>query len=215
MYIVMQLATGGNLLDRMDVQRRPFTECEASAALKMILSGVAYLHKVGITHRALRPDTLLYTHPGPDAKIVITDFAFAHVRRHGANPFMHTVCGVLQYMAPEVVARRPYTCAVDMWAVGVTAFILLSETFPFDAKHDGVLVKSILKGEPSMESKVWSSVSSEAKDLIHRLLNPDPDRRISAHQALRHPWLCGRTRDSASSLSSGKSSNSSPKDYRS
>ncbi|XP_064466619.1 serine/threonine-protein kinase H1-like [Ornithodoros turicata] len=204
-FIVMELATGGSLLDRMDVLRRPFNEDEARAALKMVLSGVAYLHKVGITHRALRPDTLLYTHPGPDAKIIITDFAFGHVRRHDANEFMHTVCGVIQYMAPEIVERRPYTCAVDMWAVGVTTFILLSETFPFDGRHDASIVRCILKGELSMEAKVWCMVSNEAKGLIRRLLQHDPGRRISARRALHHPWICGRAEGSGSSLSSEKS----------
>lgn len=190
-YIVMELATGGSLLDKMDVLQRPFAESEASAALKMVLSGVAYLHELGITHRALRPDTLLYSHPGANSKIVITDFGIASTRRQ--NGFMHTVCGVLQYMAPEIAARRSYTCAVDLWAVGVIAFILLSATLPFDAKQDAQLLKFIIKGEFSMEDKVWREVSGEAKDFIRCLLQRDPARRMSASHALRHPWISGRT----------------------
>ncbi|CAN7991975.1 unnamed protein product [Ixodes hexagonus] len=152
-YMVMELATGGNLLDRMEIHG-PLGEEEVAEVLRMVLSGLDHIHGLGITHRDLRPENLLYAHPGADAKLMIADFGFASTPQSGRNVYMHTVCGTLQYMAPEVVARRPYTRAVDMWAVGVIAFLLLVESFPFDAPQDVVLLKLILRARISMTQKV-------------------------------------------------------------
>ncbi|XP_029849092.3 serine/threonine-protein kinase H1 homolog isoform X1 [Ixodes scapularis] len=190
-YMVMELATGGNLLDRMEI-RGPFRESEVAEVLRMVLSGLDHIHSLGITHRDLRPENLLYAHPGPDAKLMIADFGVASTPQSGRNVYMHTVCGTLQYMAPEVVARRPYTRAVDMWAVGVIAFLLFVEAFPFDAQQDVALLKLILKARVSMSQKAWSDVSRDAKDLVRQLLQRDACSRPTAAQALGHPWLARR-----------------------
>lgn len=187
-YMVMELATGGSLLDKLET-KGSFCESEAGRALKMVLNGVGYLHKLGITHRDLRPDNLLYYHPGSDSRILITDFGLASTRKASGNPYMHTVCGVPHYIAPEVVARRPYTCSVDMWAVGVITYILLSGTFPFDAEHDSQIFKLILKGSFSMSTQVWENVSEDGKNFIRCLLQREPSSRLTAFQALEHLWI--------------------------
>ncbi|KAG0439100.1 hypothetical protein HPB47_016757, partial [Ixodes persulcatus] len=133
--------------------RGPLRESEVAGVLRMVLSGLDHIHSLGITHRDLRPENLLYAHPGADAKLMIADFGVASTPQSGRNVYMHTVCGTLQYMAPEVVARRPYTRAVDMWAVGVIAFLLFVEAFPFDAQQDVALLKLILKARVSMSQK--------------------------------------------------------------
>ncbi|XP_013780769.1 serine/threonine-protein kinase H1 homolog [Limulus polyphemus] len=187
-YMVMELATGGNLLDRIEAHGY-FMESEAAQVLQMMLNGVSYLHSLGITHRDLKPDNLLYYHPGNDSRIMITDFGFASTRKPNGDMYMHTVCGTPQYIAPEIVARRPYTCAVDMWAVGVISFILLSGTFPFDATQDSMILKLVLKGAYTMSSEVWEEVSNEAKNFVRSLLRCDPRQRLTAVQALKHPWI--------------------------
>ncbi|XP_067139711.1 serine/threonine-protein kinase H1 homolog [Centruroides vittatus] len=188
-YMVMELATGGSLLDKLET-KGSFCESEAGRVLKMVLNGVGYLHKLGITHRDLRPDNLLYYHPGSDSRILITDFGFASTRKASGNPYMHTVCGVPHYIAPEVVARRPYTCSVDMWAVGVITYILLSGTFPFDAEQDSQIFKLILKGSFSMSNQVWENVSEDGKNFVRSLLQREPTSRLTAFQALEHLWIC-------------------------
>lgn len=205
-YMVMELATGGNLLDRLEM-RGCLAEEDARRVMQMVLSGVNYLHSLGITHRDLKPDNLLYYHPGNDSRIMITDFGFASTRKADGNPYMHTVCGTPQYIAPEIVLRRPYTCAVDMWAVGVIAYIVLCGSFPFDAEHDAQIFKQILKGRIAVTDPVWSEVSDEAKKFIHQLLQCDPNKRLSATQAIQHSWL------TATSLSYSQSKQSKPSDY--
>lgn len=153
-YLVMELATGGDLFDRI-VSRGFFTEREAIRVLKMVLDGVRYLHGLGITHRDLKPDNLLYYHPGNDSRLMITDFGLACTRRSGGgNSFMYTACGTPEYISPEIVTRRPYTSAVDLWAIGVIAYILLAGTFPFDDDNTTRLYKKILRASYSFSGEV-------------------------------------------------------------
>lgn len=133
LYIIMDLATGGELMDRICMLGN-FDEWDATRVLSMILDGLRYLHLLGVTHRDLKPQNILYYHPGADSKIIITDFGLSAMRdcaRSAANYLMKTDCGTIEYMAPEVITRAPYTNAVDMWSLGVIAYIVLSGRLPF------------------------------------------------------------------------------------
>ncbi|KAL3040556.1 hypothetical protein OYC64_011556 [Pagothenia borchgrevinki] len=198
-YMVLELATGGELLDRV-VSRGHFTERDATQALRMVLAGVAYLHNLGITHRDLKPENLLYYHPGADSRLLVTDFGLATFGGTGSEVSsgdhsgaetwtLRTTCGTPEYMAPEVLLSRPYSCAVDMWALGVIAYIVLSGSMPFEDDSRTRLYRSIVRGKYSFHEDPWPSVSNLAKDFIHRLLPLDPASRLSADQALRHPWV--------------------------
>uniref|UniRef100_A0A8C4IDC8 Si:ch211-27e6.1 n=1 Tax=Dicentrarchus labrax TaxID=13489 RepID=A0A8C4IDC8_DICLA len=176
-YMVLELATGGELLDRV-VSRGHFTERDATQALRMVLAGVGYLHNLGITHRDLKPENLLYYHPGADSRLT------------GAGTwFLRTTCGTPEYIAPEVLLRRPYSCAVDMWALGVITYIVLSGSMPFEDESRMRLYRSIVRGKYSFHGNPWPSVSNLAKDFIQRLLPLDPATRLTADQAIRHPWV--------------------------
>lgn len=159
-YMVMELATGGELFDRI-IARGSFTERDATRVLQMVLDGLKYLHTLGITHRDLKPENLLYYHPGADSKIIITDFGLASSRKKGDECLMKTTCGTPEYIAPEILVRKPYTNAVDMWALGVISYILLSGTMPFDDDNRMRLYRQILKGKYSFSGEV-------------RTRNPDP-----------------------------------------
>lgn len=186
--LVMELATGGDLFDRI-VSRGSFTEYDATCVLRMIVDGVGYLHSLGITHRDLKPDNLLYYHPGHDSKILITDFGLAAVRKPSGDLLMRTACGTPEYIAPEIVSRKPYSCAVDMWAVGVIAYVLLSGTFPFDDVNRIRLYKLILRAKFSYAGDHWLDISEAAKDFIDHLLIVNPEDRMSAAEALQHAWI--------------------------
>ncbi|KAM5208149.1 serine/threonine-protein kinase H1 isoform 4-T4 [Hipposideros larvatus] len=147
-YMVMELATGGELFDRI-IAKGSFTERDATRVLQMVLDGVRYLHALGITHRDLKPENLLYYHPGTDSKIIITDFGLASARKKGDDCLMKTTCGTPEYIAPEVLVRKPYTNSVDMWALGVIAYILLSGTMPFEDDNRTRLYRQILRGKYS------------------------------------------------------------------
>lgn len=187
-YMVMELATGGELFDRI-IARGSFTERDATRVLQMVLDGVKYLHTLGITHRDLKPENLLYYHPGPDSKIIITDFGLASSRKKGDECLMKTTCGTPEYIAPEILVRKPYTNAVDMWALGVISYILLSGTMPFEDDNRMRLYRQILKGKYSFSGEPWPSVSNLAKDFVERILTVDPSERLTAGQALKHPWI--------------------------
>ncbi|XP_077410684.1 serine/threonine-protein kinase H1-like isoform X2 [Vanacampus margaritifer] len=162
-YVVLELATGGDLLDRV-LSRGHYTERDAAQALRMVLAGVGYLHSLAITHRDLKPENLLYYHPGVDSRLLVTDFGlatFGGAETSGRNPSaqsgdingtsstwsLRTTCGTPEYMAPELVLRKPYSCAVDMWAVGVIAYIILSGAVPFEDDTQTQLYRSILRGK--------------------------------------------------------------------
>ncbi|XP_028305483.1 serine/threonine-protein kinase H1 homolog [Gouania willdenowi] len=187
-YMVMELATGGELFDRI-IARGSFTERDATRVLQMVLDGVKYLHTLGITHRDLKPENLLYYHPGADSKIIITDFGLANSRKKGDECLMKTTCGTSEYIAPEILVRKPYTNAVDMWALGVISYILLSGTMPFEDDNRMRLYRQILKGKYSFSGEPWPSVSNLAKDFVERNLTVDPSERLTAGQALKHPWI--------------------------
>ncbi|XP_074063514.1 serine/threonine-protein kinase H2 [Macrotis lagotis] len=187
-YIVMELATGGELFDRI-ISQGTFTERDAITILKMIVDGVRYLHSLQITHRDLKPENLLYYHPGAESKILITDFGLASSGNKNGNWSMDTVCGTPEYIAPEILSRKPYTNAVDMWALGVITYILLSGSLPFEDENHMRLYRKILKGKYSYKGEPWSNVSNLAKDFIDRLLTLDSNQRMSAGQALNHPWV--------------------------
>ncbi|MBN3279145.1 KPSH1 kinase, partial [Polyodon spathula] len=187
-YMVMELATGGELFDRI-IAKGSFTERDATRVLQMVLDGVKYLHTLGITHRDLKPENLLYYHPGSDSKIMITDFGLASTRKKGDECLMKTTCGTPEYIAPEILVRKPYTNAVDMWALGVISYILLSGTMPFEDDNRTRLYRQILKGKYSYSGEPWPSVSNLAKDFVDRVVTVDPNERMTAGQALKHPWI--------------------------
>ncbi|KAK2155072.1 hypothetical protein LSH36_250g03074 [Paralvinella palmiformis] len=152
LYMVMELATGGELFDRI-IAKGSFTERDATTVLYMVLDGVRYLHSLGIAHRDLKPENLLYYHPGHDSKILITDFGLSAFHKSG-DTYMSTTCGTPEYIAPEILLRKPYTCQVDMWAVGVITYILLSGTMPFDDENRTRLYRLILKSKFSYAGEV-------------------------------------------------------------
>ncbi|XP_065516689.1 serine/threonine-protein kinase H1-like isoform X2 [Lathamus discolor] len=158
-YMVMELATGGELFDRI-IAKGSFTERDATRVLQMVLDGVKYLHMLGITHRDLKPENLLYYHPGTDSKIMITDFGLASAWKKGDDCLMKTTCGTPEYIAPEILVRKPYTNSVDMWALGVISYILLSGTMPFEDDNRTRLYRQILKGKYSYSGEVTEQEDS-------------------------------------------------------
>ncbi|OCT94288.1 calcium/calmodulin-dependent protein kinase type 1G [Xenopus laevis] len=188
-YLVMQLVSGGELFDRI-LERGVYTEKDASNVIRQVLSAVKYLHDNGIVHRDLKPENLLYLTPDDNSKIMITDFGLSKMEESG---IMSTACGTPGYVAPEVLAQKPYSKAVDCWSIGVITYILLCGYPPFYEETESRLFEKIREGAYEFESPFWDDISRSAKDFISCLLEKDTKKRYNCEKALKHPWIAGNT----------------------
>ncbi|KAK2917660.1 calcium/calmodulin-dependent protein kinase 1Db [Channa argus] len=190
LYLIMQLVSGGELFDRI-VEKGFYTEMDASRLIRQVLDAVNYLHSMGIVHRDLKPENLLYFSPDDESKIMISDFGLS--KMEGTGDVMATACGTPGYVAPEVLAQKPYSKAVDCWSIGVIAYILLCGYPPFYDENDSKLFEQILKADYEFDAPYWDDISDSAKDFISRLMEKDPEKRFICDQALQHPWIAGDT----------------------
>ncbi|XP_026065180.1 calcium/calmodulin-dependent protein kinase type 1D-like [Carassius auratus] len=190
LYLIMQLVSGGELFDRI-VEKGFYTEKDASTLIRQVLDAVNYLHSMGIVHRDLKPENLLYFNPQDASKIMISDFGLS--KMEGTGDVMSTACGTPGYVAPEVLAQKPYSKAVDCWSIGVIAYILLCGYPPFYDENDSKLFEQILKADYEFDAPYWDDISDSAKNFIGCLMEKDPSKRYTCEQALRHPWIAGDT----------------------
>ncbi|SPP89005.1 calcium/calmodulin-dependent protein kinase type 1 isoform X1 [Drosophila guanche] len=186
-YLVMELVTGGELFDRI-VEKGSYTEKDASHLIRQILEAVDYMHEQGVVHRDLKPENLLYYSPEDDSKIMISDFGLSKMEDSG---IMATACGTPGYVAPEVLAQKPYGKAVDVWSIGVISYILLCGYPPFYDENDANLFAQILKGDFEFDSPYWDEISESAKQFIKNLMCVTVEKRFTCKQALGHPWISG------------------------
>ncbi|XP_028037801.1 calcium/calmodulin-dependent protein kinase type 1-like isoform X4 [Bombyx mandarina] len=186
-YLVMELVTGGELFDRI-VEKGSYTEKDASNLIRQVLEAVDYMHSQGVVHRDLKPENLLYYSTEEDSKIMISDFGLSKIEDSG---IMATACGTPGYVAPEVLAQKPYGKAVDVWSIGVISYILLCGYPPFYDENDANLFAQILKGDFEFDSPYWDDISDSAKDFIRHLMCVDVEKRYTCKQALAHPWISG------------------------
>jgi len=185
--LVMEVVTGGELFDRV-VRKGCLAEAETAGIIRQVLSALAYLHARNIVHRDLKPENLLFTSAADDALVKIADFGLSTVVDDSQSA-LKTACGTPGYVAPEVLAQIGYGAPADMWSVGVIMYILLCGFPPFYDENINVLFEQIMAGDFDYPSPYWDGVSDTAISLIDSLLVVDPDTRLTAEQALQHPWL--------------------------
>ena len=184
-YMVIELMEGGELFERI-VRKTFYNEKEARDLIRILLDALAYLHHRNIVHRDLKPENLLLKSPFNDFDIKLADFGFA---KKVSGKSLDTQCGTPGYVAPEILKRVSYGAAVDMWSVGVLTYILLGGYPPFYDDDQNRLYAKIKSGNYEFHEDYWGSVSKEGKDLIMKLLTVNPGERITAEQALGHPWI--------------------------
>nr|GMC93409.1 CDPK-related kinase 5-like [Ipomoea batatas] len=185
-YIVMELCEGGELLDRILSRGGKYTEDDAKAVMIQILNVVAFCHLQGVVHRDLKPENFLYTSKDENAQLKAIDFGLSDFVKPDER--LNDIVGSAYYVAPEVL-HRSYNTEADVWSIGVIAYILLCGSRPFWARTESGIFRAVLKADPSFEEEPWPALSSEAKDFVKRLLNKDPRKRMTASQALCHPWI--------------------------
>ncbi|TIB68646.1 DNA repair helicase rad25 [Wallemia mellicola] len=192
LYLVMDLCTGGELFDEI-CQRGHFFEKDAKDIIAVIADSVSYLHSTGIVHRDLKPENLLFRNDKATPNdLCVADFGLSKIIESGKFTQLYQICGTVGYMAPEVFMRVGHGFPVDIWAIGVITFFLLSGTTPFDRGNQKEEINAILDGNYKFEpAEYWNAVSETAKDFIKGCMNTDPAKRLTAKQVLEHPWLKG------------------------
>ncbi|CAF1327588.1 unnamed protein product [Rotaria magnacalcarata] len=191
-YLVFDLVTGGELFEDI-VAREFYSEADASHCIQQVLEAVRHCHESNIVHRDLKPENLLLASKTKGAAVKLADFGLA-IEVTGEQTQWYGFAGTPGYLSPEVLKKEPYGKPVDIWACGVILYILLVGYPPFWDEDQHRLYNQIKAGAYDYPSPEWDTVTTEAKRLIDSMLNINPSRRISATDALKHPWICQRER---------------------
>lgn len=191
-YIVMELCKGGELLDKILSRGGKYSEEDARVVMIQILSVVAFCHLQGVVHRDLKPENFLYVSKEEKSTLKVIDFGLSDYVKPDER--LNDIVGSAYYVAPEVL-HRSYGTEADMWSIGVIAYILLCGSRPFWARTESGIFRAVLKADPSFDEPPWPSLSADAIDFVKRLLNKDYRKRLTAAQALSHPWLANHCDD--------------------
>jgi calcium-dependent protein kinase len=210
-HIVMELCSGGELFERI-IKQRHYSERAARDIIRVIFQTISYMHQLGVMHRDLKPENFLFMgeegaeevspHGDPGAPgtsssssmgLKLTDFGLSVLFKPGER--LHDTLGSELYAAPEVWSRvvpdsttgawrqlpPSYGPKADVWSCGVILYILLSGSPPYQRSDQAKPL--------ALSESAWQSISDDAKDLVRRLLHPDPDVRPTATEVLKHAWL--------------------------
>ncbi|XP_077093336.1 calcium/calmodulin-dependent protein kinase type II subunit gamma isoform X3 [Siphateles boraxobius] len=190
-YLVFDLVTGGELFEDI-VAREYYSEADASHCINQILESVSHIHQHDIVHRDLKPENLLLASKMKGAAVKLADFGLA-IEVQGDQQAWFGFAGTPGYLSPEVLRKDPYGKPVDIWACGVILYILLVGYPPFWDEDQHKLYQQIKAGAYDFPSPEWDTVTPEAKNLINQMLTINPAKRITADQAIKHPWICQRS----------------------
>ncbi|KAG8478313.1 hypothetical protein CXB51_028036 [Gossypium anomalum] len=175
-YVVMELCEGGELLDRILSRGGKYTEDDAKDVMIQILNVVSFCHLQGVVHRDLKPENFLFTSKDENSQLKAIDFGLSDFVKPDER--LNDIVGSAYYVAPEVL-HRSYSTEADVWSIGSAIW----------ARTESGIFWAILKADPSFDEAPWPALSSEARDFVKRLLNKDPRKRLTAAQALSHPWI--------------------------
>ena len=178
--IVMENISGGNLLNAINKMSK-FSESMARNIFKQLIQTIKYLHNMNIVHRDIKPDNILLE---LDNTIKLCDFGVSKQIKKGQ--LLTDTCGTPAFIAPEILKEKPYNPYItDIWSSGVVLYIIVSGFFPFRGNNETELRKNIINGNfPKL-----NDISENLKDLLDKLLEINPEKRITIDKILKHPWL--------------------------
>ena len=190
-YLVFELMKGADLRSSL-AQRGNYTEEDARIVMKQLIRALVFLHEeAGVTHRDIKLDNILLPSELNHTEVQLSDFGLSAAGT-SASPSMTRRCGTPLYIAPKILPHSPvYGNKVDLWSSGVVMFMLLCGYPPFWGKTMDKLMLAISGARPNFTCPGWEFVSEDATDLVQKLLEKDPSKRLSAREALLHPWLAG------------------------
>eukprot|EP00826_Nyctotherus_ovalis_P016295 TRINITY_DN1470_c0_g4_i3.p1 TRINITY_DN1470_c0_g4~~TRINITY_DN1470_c0_g4_i3.p1 ORF type:complete len:460 (+),score=131.30 TRINITY_DN1470_c0_g4_i3:102-1481(+) len=183
LYVVMEYCPGGNLFERI-LKQEKFNEGEAKKLMGEILRAISHCHHIGIIHRDLKPENIMYSAQGV---LKIIDFGLS---MHANTFSILKTAGTKYYIAPEILKSGTFTTACDMWSLGILFYILLSGYVPILGSTLQEVTEYIKNFQgPTFNGEAWKKVSMHAKDLVKRMLDTNFETRITAADALEHPWF--------------------------
>ncbi|KAN0061309.1 serine/threonine-protein kinase gin4 [Thecaphora frezii] len=181
LYLIMEYVAGGELFDHLVAQGR-LQPREARSYFRQIIFGMDYCHRFNICHRDLKPENLLLD--ATKRIVKVADFGMAALQP--TEKMLETSCGSPHYASPEIVSGKRYKgSASDIWSCGIILFALLCGRLPFDDPNIQQLLAKVRAGKFIMPE--WLEPAS--KDLIWRMLEVDPEKRITMYEIMRHPWF--------------------------
>ena len=186
--IIMEYCKGGKLNTEIR-NYAPFDEKYSAYIMYQIFSAINYCHNMNIIHRDLKPENILIVNRNKKnnyPNIKIGDFGMSKMVEK--DSLQNKIVGTIYYVAPEVILKK-YNEKCDIWSCGVIMYVLLSKKPPFGGDTEEEIISNILKGVYDIEKPPFDKISKNALDLIQKLLNKDINKRISAQEALNHPWF--------------------------
>lgn len=191
-YIVTELCEGGDLFRRLE-KKRVYEESEAKMVIRQVLSAMSYCHKEHITHRDFKPESVYYDSKTENSILKVSDFGTAIKTSSGNKSELSDVTDILKhrscyYISPENL-RGDYSEPGDIWSVGVLLYALICGCAPFCGRTDMDALKKIKKGKLKFKTDNWERTSEDCMNLVKRMLISSPKKRITAEEALQHPWL--------------------------
>ncbi|KAH8620660.1 Protein kinase domain [Trypanosoma vivax] len=184
LWIVMEYMAGGEL-QRVLKRDGTFSEAHTRRITMQLLFALEFIHQKGIVHRDMKPENCLLSEG--DLVCKISDFGFAVLV--GVDQCLMTFCGTTVFMAPEIFNDTNYGKPVDMWALGVMVYLMFTGEYPFYGRTQKEMTEAILKGSYNTKKGKFSEGSAALRDFVSKLLEVDPSRRLSASEALKHPWI--------------------------
>eukprot|EP00578_Thalassiosira_sp_NH16_P021397 CAMPEP_0181101490 /NCGR_PEP_ID=MMETSP1071-20121207/13782_1 /TAXON_ID=35127 /ORGANISM="Thalassiosira sp., Strain NH16" /LENGTH=548 /DNA_ID=CAMNT_0023184345 /DNA_START=50 /DNA_END=1696 /DNA_ORIENTATION=+ len=182
-YVLMEYCSGGDLY-----ARAPYMENQAATMVSQICSAISHMHKNGVVHRDLKVENIMFESREPMARIKVLDFGLSKKFMPGSSGVMTEWVGTVYTMAPQVL-NGIYDSKADCWSIGVIAFLLLCDEKPFRGKSRAEVIQNIKRGRYNFNAHGWYNISKEAKQFVASLLVHDPQKRLSAEEAVNHPWL--------------------------
>ncbi|EEB07168.1 CAMK/CAMK1 protein kinase [Schizosaccharomyces japonicus yFS275] len=186
--LLTDLAEGGELYDCVCAKGQ-FNEAVVKCIIRQLVSAVAYIHKNGIVHRDLKPENVLLECRDDYTNLWIADFGLANILNEESRGVLHTMCGTPGYMAPECIRQLGHAQPVDLWSIGVITYLLIAGFAPFERQTPALEMRAVLKSDYTFPSDVFQNISDECKNFIKSCLVQNPNDRITAEDALRHPFL--------------------------
>ena len=198
-YVITEILYGGAVLDAiLKMKDERYTEAEAKVVVQRSLIGIVYMHSNLVVHRDLKLENLLLSRDDDLSSVIIVDFGLAKRCRdktNGQAALPHakgvddSAVGTPVYAAPEVVEQKSYGAAVDMWSLGVIAYILVTGAMPRDLWKSALKYGRVSEDDFGFDCYEWDTVSTKARDFVRACLTYNPNKRLSAKDALDHPWM--------------------------